>query len=402
MNRQAPPPKSYWLPRTIRPTREGWWLISATLVVGLAATNTGNNLLYLILAMMLSFTVISGVLSEQALRRVHLRRGMPDRLFAGTPATFSVGLTNGKRRLPSYALYVAEPDPGGRTTPMRFFLKVGPQACEGWTYSLMFPRRGRQPLPGLRLFTRFPFGLFTKSSRPLQNQQVLVYPLVRPLARHEVPAALEPGWRERHRRGRQRLPGLRLFTRFPFGLFTKSSRPIQTQPVLVYPAVRPLARAEVPAALESGWRERHLRGRGAGLYNLRQYRPGDDPRLLHWKTSARTGDLVLREHEAEERPQVRMILEDPAPGAAAEAVEKDLSYAASVAAYAIRRGAAVELVTGDGVLPFDTGEAHLDRVLEWLAVYAPPAAPRLVRSLGTAAREVRMRLGAGREAEGGT
>ena len=344
MNRQAlPPPNSYWLPRTIRPTREGWWLISATLVVGLAATNTGNNLLYLILAMMLSFTVISGVLSEQALRRVRLQRRTPDRIFAGAPATFSVRLTNGKRRLPSYTLYVTEPDPGGRTTPVRFFLKVDPQAREGWTYSLMFPRRGRQPLPGLRLFTRFPFGLFTKSSRPLQNQ-----------------------------------------------------------PVLVYPAVRPLTRHEVPAALESGWREQHRRGRGAGLYNLRQYRPGDDPRLLPWKTSARTGDLVLREHEAEERPQVRMILEDPAPGAAAEAVEKDLSYAASVAAYAIRRGAAVELVTGDGVLPFDTGEAHLDRVLEWLAVYAPPAAPRLVRSLGTAAREVRMRLGAGREAEGGT
>jgi len=337
-----PPPKTYWLPRTIRPTREGWWLISATLVVGLAATNTGNNLLYLILAMMLSFMAISGVLSEQAMRRVRLQRGMPYRIFAGTPAAFSVRLTNGKRRLPSYGLYVAEPDPGGRPTPMHFFLKVGPQAREGWTYSLMFPRRGRQYLPGLRLSTRFPFGLFTKSSRP-----------------------------------------------------------IQTQPVLVYPAVRPLARAEVPAALESGWRERHRRGRGAGLYNLRQYRPGDDPRLLHWKTSARTGDLILREREEEERPQVRLILEDPAPGAAAEAVERDLSYAASVAAHAIRRGAAVELVTGDGVLPFGTGETHLDRVLEWLAVYAPPAAPRPARSPATAAREVRVRLGAGRGAEGG-
>lgn len=335
------PPRTYWLPRTIRPTREGWWLIGATLVVGLAATNTGNNLLYLILAMMLSFTAISGVLSEQALRRVRLRREMPDRIFAGTPATFSVRVTNGKRRLPSYALFVAEPDPGGRPTPTQFFLKLSPQAREGWTYSLTFPRRGRQYLPGLRLFTRFPFGLFTKSSRP-----------------------------------------------------------IQSQPVLVYPAVRPLAGHEVPAALEAGWRERHRPGRGAGLFNLRQYRPGDDPRLLHWKTSARTGDLMLREREAEERPQVRLILEDPPPEAAAETVERDLSYAASVAAHAIRRGAAVELVTGDGVLPFGTGEAHLDRLLERLAVYTSPAAPRLVQSPGTTAREARIRLGAGRGAGG--
>ena len=336
-----PPPTTYWLPRTIRPTREGWWLISATLVVGLAATNTGNNLLYLILAMMLSFMAISGVLSEQALRRVRLQRGMPDRIFAGTPATFSVRLANGKRRLPSYALYVAEPDPSGQPTPTRFFLKVGPQSREGWTYSLTFPRRGRQ-----------------------------------------------------------RLPGLRLFTRFPFGLFTKSSRPIQAQPVLVYPAVRTLARHEVPAALAAGWRERHRRGRGAGLYNLRQYRPGDDPRLLHWKTSARTGDLILSEREAEEQPQVRLILDDPAPEAAPEAVERDLSYAASVAAHAIRSGAAVELVTGEGVLPFGAGEAHLDRLLERLALYAPPATPRPARATANAAREVRMRLGAGRGAEG--
>jgi len=340
----ASPPQSqttYWLPRTIKPTREGWWLISATLVVGLAATNTGNNLLYLILAMMLSFMAVSGVLSEQALRRVRLQRELPDRIFAGAPATFSVRLTNGKRHLPSYALYVAEPDPGGQPTPTRFFLKVSPQAREGWTYALMFPRRGWQPLPGLRLFTRFPFGLFTKSSRP-----------------------------------------------------------IQTRPVLVYPAVRPLARHEVPAALASGWRERHRRGRGAGLYNLRQYRPGDDPRLLHWKTSARTGDLILGEREAEERPQVRLILDDPAPEAAPEAVERDLSYAASVAAHAIRRGAAVELVMGDGVLPFGTGEAHLDRLLERLALYTPPAAARPARATANAAREVRMRLGAGRGAEG--
>lgn len=336
----ASPPESYWLPRTIRPTREGWWLIGATLVVGLAATNTGNNLLYLILAMMLSFTAISGVLSEQALRRVRLQRGLPRRIFAGVPATFSVRLTNGKRRLPSYALYVAEPDPAGRPMPTRFFLRVSPQAREGWTYSLTFPRRGRQ-----------------------------------------------------------RLPGLRLFTRFPFGLFTKSSRPIQSHPVLVYPAVRQLARHEVPAALESGWRERHRRGRGAGLYNLRQYRPGDDPRLLHWKTTARMGELILKECDEEERPQVRLILEDPAPGSAAELIESDLSYAASVAAHAIRRGAAVELVAGDGVLPFDTGEAHLDRVLERLAVYTPPACPRPLPSPGTSAREVRVRLGAGRGAE---
>jgi uncharacterized protein (DUF58 family) len=333
--------RTYWLPRTIRPTREGWWLIGATFVVGLAATNTGNNLLYLILAMLLSFLVVSGVLSEQAMRRVRLQREVPRRLFAGYPATFSVRLRNGKHRLPSYALHLTEPDPGGGPAPVQFFMRVGPQEQESWTYALTFPRRGRQYLPGLRLFTRFPFGLFTKGTRPIHDH-----------------------------------------------------------PVLVYPAVRALARDEVPAALEAGWRERHRRGRGAGLYNLRVYRPGDDPRLLHWKTSARMGDLIVKEQEEEERPRVRIILEDPAADATSETIERDLSYTASVAAHAIRLGAAVELVAGAGSVGFGTGEAHLDRILERLALYAPPAAPRRLQATAGAAREVRVRLGAGRCAGG--
>jgi uncharacterized protein (DUF58 family) len=335
-----PTPAAYWLPRTIRPTREGWWLIGATFAVGLAATNSGNNLLYLILAMMLSFMAISGVLSEQTMRRVRLQREIPHRLFAGMPATFGVRLVNGKRRLPSYALHVAEDDPSGGPPALRFFLKVGPQERERWTYGLTFPRRGRH-----------------------------------------------------------RLPGLRVFTCFPFGVFAKSSRPIHSQPVLVFPAIRPLAPGDVPAALEAGWRERHRRGRGAGLYNLRPYRPGDDPRRLHWKTSARAGDLILAEHEEEERPRVRLVLEDPAAGASAEQVEADLSYAASVAAHAIRLGALVGLTTPESVTDFGTGEAQLDRILERLALYDLPDAPRPLPAIPNAAREVRIRLGAGRPTE---
>jgi uncharacterized protein (DUF58 family) len=338
----APPPRHYWLPRTIRPTREGWWIIGATFAIGLAATNTGNNLLYLILAMMLSFMAISGVLSEQTMRRVRVQREIPRRLFARTPVACDAQLVNGTRRLPSYALHVAETDPSGRPTQPHFVLKVGPLARVRWTYSLTFPRRGRHVLPGLRLATRFPFGLFTKSSRPIQSVPVLVYPAVR---------ALDPG--------------------------------------------------EVPAALAPGRRASPRRGRGAGLYNLRPYRPGDDPRLLHWKTSARMGDLFLREPEDEDRPRIRVILEDPAPDAPVAAIEDDLSYAASVAAHAVRLGASVELAAGDASVPCGAGEAHLDRILERLALYAPSPARRPSQAPAGGPGDVRVRLGVGRRAEGG-
>ena len=54
-----------WLrpPRTLRPTRAGWIFFALTLGVGFAALNTGNNLTYLVLSLMLAFLVLSGVLS---------------------------------------------------------------------------------------------------------------------------------------------------------------------------------------------------------------------------------------------------------------------------------------------------------------------------------------------------
>jgi uncharacterized protein (DUF58 family) len=337
-----PASRAYWLPRTIWPTREGWWFIGATLAIGLAAINTGNNLLYLIVAMLLSVMAISGILSEQTMRRVELRREVPSRIFAGSPAPFTLWLRNRKRRLPSYALHLSEDSPYSGPAHRHFLLKLEPQGREAWRYPLTFPRRGRHVLPGLRLYTRFPFGLFAKASRPLL-----------------------------------------------------------AQPLLVFPALHLLAPGEVPAALNSGWRDRKRRGHGAGLRNLRPYRFGDDPRLLHWKTSARAGDLMVKELEDEERPRVTLIIEDPAPGTSPDLVETNVSYAASLAAHATRRGAEVQLVTAEGATALGQGPTHLDRILERLALYEVPTAPRPAPAPSGAGRTVRIRLDGPRPAAAG-
>jgi len=336
------PAKLPWLPRTIWPTREGWWFIGATLAIGLAAINTGNNLLYLIVAMLLSVMAVSGFLSEQTMRRVDLRRDLPLRMFAGAPAAFTLWVCNRKRGFPSYALHVSEERPSGGPALDQFFLKLGPQGREAWRYSLTFPRRGRH-----------------------------------------------------------RLPGLRLSTRFPFGLFAKMSRPVLAEPVLVLPAVHPLTPDEIPAALHPGWQDRDRRGHGASLRNLRPYRPGDDPRQLHWKTSAKAGDLMVKEVEDEERPRISLVIEDPAPGTSLELIERNVSFAASLAALALRRGAEVQLVTPEGITSFGQGPAHLDRVLERLALYEVPAAPRHTPAPERAGRSVRIRLDGPRPAAAG-
>src|SRR3989337_3817656 len=117
-------------PRTIRPTKEGWWFLFATLGLGFAAINTGNNLLYLLLSMLLGTIVVSGILSEQCLRRHRIYRAAPRETFAGTPAAVGCLLYNSKRILASYSLTVELPAPTGGAPP-RFFrpkIDTGPPA----------------------------------------------------------------------------------------------------------------------------------------------------------------------------------------------------------------------------------------------------------------------------------
>jgi uncharacterized protein (DUF58 family) len=302
-------------PRVIRPTREGTWFVLTALGLGIAAMNTGNNLLYLVLAMMLSVIVISGLLSEQSLKRVRVRVEPPAQCAAGEPAPVVVRVANGRRRTPALSVCVRR---GGTRGPIVGYCpKLGPGEEARLTTTATFPRRGWQTLEPLRLTTRFPFGLFEKATRPLPGPRVLVTPAIRP-----VPASALAGVGEG---------------------------------------------AAAPR-----------RGLGPGLLDLRAFRPGDDLRLVHWRSSARTGALMVRELEDEAGRRIRLEVE-PArggPGTAAEAVvEDDLSWVASLAVAWVRRGAAVGLAAPGVRLPVRAGQAHLRAILRALALY-DPAGPR--------------------------
>ncbi len=329
-----------WLrpPRVLRPTREGWWFIGAAFALGLAATNTGNNLLYLLFAMLLGFITISGLLSEQAHRGLAVRRGLPGAVHAGAPAYFALGLANRKRRVPSFSLHLEEADPASGALQHHYLVRLGPGERTTWTYPLVFPRRGRHRLPGYRVWTRFPFGLFTKATRLREPAEILVLPAVHAL---DGPTAGTP-W-------------------------------------------------------GAGARPRPRRGRGNDLYELRDFRDGDDPRLIHWKSTARTGRLILRELQEEEARRLRLIVEDPPPGTPEEVVERDIALAASLAAHWLRRGAEVQLLLPDAETPWGSHPRHLRLVLEALALFRPlPGRGGRGGAEGPAgATDVRIVLGAG-------
>lgn len=307
-----------WRPRrTIWPTRDGWWSLFAAVGLGVAAVNTGNNLLYLLSAMLLALVVVSGILSEAVIRRLRLAPALPDEIHARQPALLGITLRNIKRWTPSYSITVEVHDAGGAR---RFIYvpRVAPGESRLVTWEATLPRRGRQRLGGVRVTTRFPFGIFLKASQLALQEEVLVYP------------ALDP------------VPSARL--------------------------------GELSG---SGATHTRRRGRGVDLHNLRDYRPGDDPRLIHWKSTAKAGALTVRELEAETTLDTRIALVG-APRAG-ERLEAGITEAASLAAHLLRAGAQVE-VTGPGLhVPLGRGPAQRHAVLTALALWDPDA-PRRARA----------------------
>jgi uncharacterized protein (DUF58 family) len=175
-----------WLrpPRQLSFTREGKYFVGISLGVGFAAINTGNNLLYLLLGMMLSLIVASAILSESSLRGLEVQRRPPARLHAGRPFLMGISLRNVKSRLPSFSVEVEDLIEGKPLDKKCYFLKVPAGRKQQTSYRHAVPRRGRYRFSGFRLSTKFPFALFRKSRRVEEEGEVIVLPEVYPL---EVP-----------------------------------------------------------------------------------------------------------------------------------------------------------------------------------------------------------------------
>ena len=97
----------------IRLTATGAFAIALVLAAGIVAVNSGNNLLYLVVASLLAALALSGLLGHHNLRRVGLRLIAPDEAWAGRPVSVRAELVNRRRRLPAFLLALGE-KPGDR------------------------------------------------------------------------------------------------------------------------------------------------------------------------------------------------------------------------------------------------------------------------------------------------
>ena len=168
-----------------RVTREGWIYILGIFLVAVAALNTGNNLLFLILASLIAIILMSGVLSSITLSGVEMRLQLPEHIFAGQPVRSLVEVQNEKLTLPSFSLRVEAvrgkhaANAAMLETPV-YFPYIPKHDSVQQHVPMTFPRRGIYSQEAFRIVTRFPFGFLQKARRVDLKSEALVYPSVEP------------------------------------------------------------------------------------------------------------------------------------------------------------------------------------------------------------------------------
>ena len=143
--------------------------IAFTVLVGIAAVNTGNNILYILLSFLLALMGISGLLSRYNLSGLKAYLVPPDEVWCCRPATFRVRLEN-RKYFPAFLVEVFERSIGLH----KLFPMVERTEEEG--VRLTFPKRGVYRMNALEGKSTFPFGLFERSFSVPLEEEILVYP----------------------------------------------------------------------------------------------------------------------------------------------------------------------------------------------------------------------------------
>jgi uncharacterized protein (DUF58 family) len=311
----------------IRVTNFGLGYILMCLVIAIAATNTGNNGLYLVLAGLLAGMAVSGMLSRRNVRGVRCEIEPLGEIVATRPSLLKIRLVNELRAGTAQAL---------------FFL--------------------HESLPG---------PLWIDPLKAGESREVVVEAV---FARRGVFREADAG----------------LLSRFPIGLFRKYRRATVASDIVVFPVPEASAVADVPPEDARGGRPHpHRRGSGAEIRTLRDFVSGDDPRDLHWKQSARMRRWIVREREAERDRAVFLVvdnaLENPADPTALALFENAISRCAGQALMLLSRGAEVGFASRGVKVPPHAGRRQRIPILEALARLEPirregaPGFPRMRR-----------------------
>jgi uncharacterized protein (DUF58 family) len=307
-------------------THAGLVYLGTIFVVAIAALNTGNNMLFLILAAMIAAILVSGIVSRIVLSGIQVEVILPEHVFAKQAVLGRVTLTNAKILLPTFSVLVG-----------------GPRQESSFN------------VPLLKTGVYFPF---VKARRTASQTIDITFP----------------------KRGVYRQERLALSSRFPFGFLEKVRKVPAAREMEVYPSITPTeAFYEILPQL-TGDQESWLRGRGHDLYSIRDYQHSDGARVVDWKASAHTGVLKVREFAREDERRVQIVFDrrmpaaDPSPELLAR-FERIVEDCAALAWHFQETGAQLRFVSESMRTPFAPASEIVFDILDYLARVEPSAGP---------------------------
>ena len=309
------PVSGTWL-RGARPTRRAWSLLAVGAILPLVGRALGVRELTSLGLVAIVLTAASLVLVAYAPVNIEaVRRLVPARVHAGGPCRVDLHLRNlGLRRSP--VLTACDPFDGGRRWARFRLAPLGPgQGCTS-AYRVPADRRGLFDLGPLHLVRTDPLGLTTRTIEVAGQDTVTVYPRIDRIAPPP------------HSRGADPRGGT--MTHASFG----------------------------PS--------------GEEFHALRPYVVGDDLRRVHWKSSARTEELLIRQDDLPWQGRAAAVVDLRSSVHTEDSFEAAMSAAASIATACLGAGLEFRLLGTDGVdIGHGSGRSHLDAILERLAAWQP-------------------------------
>ncbi len=292
-------------------------LLFLFLLVQMASFTTGENLVYLMSSATMSFIVISLFGTRRTLKHVTIKRTVPESAQRDEPFNSVVRIHNAKRFFPALSIQV---------------------------------QGGDHPESGQRYLGRLP-----------SNDVTMV----------NLGHVLKS-------RGVHKLPPVVLCSSFPLGLFTSLLICEDREEVTIYPRIHRLPPRALSQLEGSGDHTRKELGEGDEFFSLRDYIPGDNPRKIVWKVSARVGHLVVREQEPCISRSVYIFFDTRSPAhtnvpdgwndeALDEQFEMSVDLTASLAVAFLKKRYSVAVVTPDKQIPLGDGKTHTKRIMEMLA-----------------------------------
>ena len=293
--------------------RGGLIFVIAVVAALLAAWNSGTSLYYLVFGGMLSILMVSYFLSRASVSRLTVKREAPHAVHRGQAFGIVVTVTNNRSFVPGISLRV-ESGETPRTTA-GVFVSIPPRRTAQLRLTHCFEKRGVYQLPPIVLATSFPFGMIA--------------------ARKAFPEAPE---------------------------------------VVVYPRVHSARTTVVEQMGGIGEMPKVFRGLGDEFFSLRPYVPGDDPRQIAWRVSARSQTLLVKELEQQFTRHVIFVLDTRVAGHMedfGERFEEAIELTASLAITLLNRQYMVAIVTATETLQEGDGKAQSLKVLDFLARVNP-------------------------------